>query len=45
VKGWYRMMKNLRFLMDEEMRIRFLREFGWRTGRLRGCIKYRTLAL
>jgi glycosyltransferase involved in cell wall biosynthesis len=45
VKGWYRMLKNLRFLRDEEVRIKLIREFGWRTGRLRGCIKYRTLAL
>jgi glycosyltransferase involved in cell wall biosynthesis len=45
VKGWLRLFQRLPQTHNSEMRAKWLWQFGWRTGRLKGSIKYRTLAL
>jgi GT2 family glycosyltransferase len=44
-RAWKRIMKGLPRLRHPELRPQVLRGLGWRLGRLKGCIKYRTTAL
>ncbi len=45
VKPWIRMMALLPNLGSEAGRARFVRQLGWRIGRVQGSIKHRVLAL
>jgi glycosyltransferase involved in cell wall biosynthesis len=45
VSAWMRLLKRFPAVLSEENRALWVRAFGWRMGRLRGCIKYRVLAL
>lgn len=43
--SWKRTIRGLPRLWNPELRPQVLRGLGWRLGRLKGCIKYRTTAL
>ena len=45
VKNWIRLTKQVRRIRDSKQRGRWMRHLGWLIGRLKGCIKYRVLAL
>jgi glycosyltransferase involved in cell wall biosynthesis len=45
VKPWIRMMFLLRNVGNKAGRARFVRQLGWRIGRVQGSIKHRVLAL
>jgi len=45
VIGWLVLLKRLPRLLSQEGRVKWVRLFGQRVGRLQGCIKYRVLAL
>lgn len=44
VKGWIRLARSTPDLLDREKRLRWIRQLGWRLGRLKGCLKYRVWA-
>ena len=44
-REWYRLLRQARYARDQESRARWMRHFGLAAGRLKGSIKYRTLAL
>lgn len=45
VKGWFRLATSVPTRMrSKEGRAHWLRQLGWRVGRLHGCIKYRVFA-
>jgi GT2 family glycosyltransferase len=43
--GWLRLLKKIPGTGNEERRARFVRDLGWRLGRLKGSLKYRVIAL
>jgi GT2 family glycosyltransferase len=45
LKGWLRLLQSLPQIRCMEKRARWVWIFGWRMGRLQGCIKHRILAL
>lgn len=45
VKNWLLLLKKFPRVLSKEGRIKWVRMFGSRIGRLQGCIKYRVLAL
>jgi len=45
VREWYRLLRQLPAARGPEARARWMRQFGMAAGRLKGSIKYRTLAL
>ena len=44
VKAWIRLVRTLPHLLEEEKRLRWIRQLGWRIGRLKGCLKHRVWA-
>jgi GT2 family glycosyltransferase len=44
-RAWARLVLHLPHLIQEQKRVKWIRELGWRVGRLRGSIKYRVLVL
>jgi glycosyltransferase involved in cell wall biosynthesis len=42
--GWKRLVRGVGALTQPERRADWLWNFGWRIGRLKGCLKYRVLA-
>ena len=44
VKAWIRLLRTLPHLLDSEKRLRWVRQLGWRIGRLKGCLKHRVWA-
>lgn len=45
LRSWVKLARLARRVRDEERRARFVRELGWRLGRLKGSIKHRVVAL
>lgn len=44
-RAWRQTLRGLKRLHTPEMRPQIIKNLGWRLGRLKGCIKYRTTAL
>jgi len=45
VKAWWRLLRDLPYIRRKEGLARWMWQFGWRVGRLQGCLGYRVLAL
>ena len=45
IKAWLGLLKRLPQLLSKEERVKWIWIFGYRIGRLQGCLKYRVLAL
>jgi GT2 family glycosyltransferase len=45
MRGWKRTLRRIKCLRYREKRPNYLFGLGWRLGRLKGCLKYRTTAL
>lgn len=45
VKSWLHLVKRMSQVLSKEERVAWLWLFGWRVGRLQGCLKYRVLAI
>ena len=45
LREWLQLIRQLRTVSDQQSRARWMRRFGMAAGRLKGSIKYRTLAL
>lgn len=45
IRGWYRLLRQVKGLGDPAARYQFISLLGWRMGRLAGSFKYRTWAL
>lgn len=45
LKGWIRLLLNTPRLRHRHLRLRYLRNWSWKIGRVKGCIKYRIWAL
>ena len=44
VRAWIRLVRTAPDLLHPEKRLRWIRQLGWRVGRLRGCFMYRVWA-
>jgi glycosyltransferase involved in cell wall biosynthesis len=45
IRAWIRLFRNLSQLLGQDSRYKWLWEFAWRLGRVRGSLKQRTFAL
>ena len=45
LKNWANLLRTLPQVRNQEKLARYLRILGWNVGRLKGCIKYRVIAL
>jgi glycosyltransferase involved in cell wall biosynthesis len=44
VRAWIDLVLSAPDLLEEEKRLRWVRQLGWRVGRVKGCIKHRVFA-